>query len=132
MGLPAETTLIFRDRGLGIEVLQQGVAFGLVHPDNVLGKGDIDIDGLATRLWVGAHDGVLHHWIELVEGFDLFGCLALLGHDFAEVREIMQRDGPFDLGLDLVGQAVIGRIHIGKEGVAADRRDLDGPQDRTQ
>ena len=78
MGLPAEPALIFRDRGLGIEVLEQHVAFGLVHPDNVLGKGDIDIDGLATRLWMGADHGVLHHRIEFVKGLDLFGRLALL------------------------------------------------------
>jgi hypothetical protein len=54
-GAPAETARIFRDRRLGVEAAQRTVALVLIHPDDVLGEGGVDVKRCSHRLWVG-HD----------------------------------------------------------------------------
>ena len=48
------------------------------------------------------------------------------------MREVVDGDAAVDALFDLVGQALVGQVHIGEQGVAAHRRDLDGAQDRTE
>lgn len=125
---PLEAALILGNCGLSIKMRQQGIALGLVHPDNMLGKGGIDINRFATRFGVRADDGVLHHRKPRIEGGDLGLGLAFRAQKFAKMREVMHRLSTIDPRLNGGAQAIIGGRHIGKEGIAAHLRDLDRPK----
>ncbi len=129
---PAEAALIFGDRGLRIEIFQQRIGFGLVHPHDMLCERDIDVEALAPGFGMGADHGVFGRGIFFVEFLDLGFAFALFAQADAEMGKVMNSRAPVDLRPDLVRQPVIGGIHIGKQCIAANRRHLKRTQDRTE
>ena len=63
VGPPMEPALIFRRRRLAIEIIKQLPAFIFADTNNVLGKGDIDVDRFSTGVGVAAHHRVFRVWI---------------------------------------------------------------------
>ena len=111
---------------------EQGIALACGESLDGAGEAGVHEEVLASRLGVGAHDGMLDR-LELGEGLTVPLALAELLEQGAEVPVAVVDGGePVDQLADGLGEVLVGGLGVGPQRVPTGRRDDDGVEDGAQ
>ena len=110
--------------GRRVEPFEQGVAFGTVHADNMIGEGRVDIKAALAGFWMGPHNRMLLRRKLFAQFRRVF--VEPFGKD---ARNVVYGGHLAQFGLQSFRQAFKRQCHIRKQSVPAHVGQFDGAQD---